>query len=59
MKLIVLLVVVLLLTVFVSGCTTSTERTHGALTTEKTTTKITPGGIEKDTKTCPFWDRDC
>lgn len=45
--------------VAVSGCTTGREVEHGVLTSKKTTTSIGWGGVEKETKTCPFWDRDC
>ena len=59
-KAIVLLVIVLMLSVVVSGCVTlGEEKEHGLLGTKKTTTSIGVGGIEQETKTCPFWNRDC
>jgi hypothetical protein len=59
-KLIALLLIALLFgVVVISGCTISEEKKHGFLGTEKTTTRVGPGGIEKETKTCPFWDRNC
>lgn len=58
MKKILVILLLVVLVVF-SGCTAGQETKQGVLTTEKTTTSVGIGGIEKETKTCPFWDRDC
>ena len=55
-----LLVFLVFSLVFVTtGCTISEEKDHGTFSTKKTTTKLTEKGIQKETKKCPFWNRDC
>ncbi len=59
MRKILVLVIGLSFLVAFSGCTVGQETKQGILTTEKTTTSVGIGGVQKETKTCPFWDRDC
>ena len=54
-----LLLATVLSLILVSGCTIAEEKQQGLLATQKTTTRITLSGVEKETKTCPFWNRDC
>jgi len=62
-KIYLALLLLLVLGLMVCGCdgkiTTSQERDDGFLSTKKSTTRCGIGGCEKESKSCPFWDRDC
>ncbi|MFH1839872.1 MAG: hypothetical protein ABH849_01865 [Nanoarchaeota archaeon] len=56
---IVLFVLVFSMIFVTTACTVKTEKEDGLFSTKKTTTSVTGRGIVKETKNCPFWDRDC